>query len=205
MRRTAFWVGLIVLCAACTSTGRTRAVQGGAIGAAAGAVGGLVTAAIFGGNAGEAAARGAAWGASTGAVTGAITGDMQENAQNERRQAAAQQRDAAQVERLRREIGEDNLLGLEALAHCKHSVALAYADTAGRSPNRDFALASDWLEALVYADQGQRKKAEALYPTLLSTHSDIHSIDQADSTLWELLQGLRDIRTRYGMPATCSG
>lgn len=203
MRGLSLFLSAVLLCTACTATGRGRAVEGAAIGAAAGAVGGLVTAAIFGGDAGRAAARGAAWGASTGAVSGAITGDMEENARVQQQEMAARQRDAAEIERLRREIGDDNLAGLEALTHCKYPVALAYAQTAGQSSNRDFALASDWLQALVYADQGDRKKTEALYPKLLSSHDEIHAAAQVDSTLSDLLRGLRDIRARYGLPTTC--
>lgn len=204
MRRTTLVALLAVACVSCTSTGRGRAVQGATLGAAAGAVGGLVTAAIFGGNVGEAAARGAVWGASTGAVTGAVTGDMEHRAREQQAEAAQRQADAAQIEGLRREIGEDNLAGLDALAHCKYGVALAYADTASKSSNHDFSLAADWLEALVYADQGDRAKAENLYPKLLSTHDKMRSAADVDETLAELLQGLRDVRTRYDLPE-CAG
>ena len=171
------------------------------MGAVAGAVGGLLTAAIFGGDAGRAAARGAAWGAGTGAVTGAIRGDMAEEAAVARQQRARQQ---AELERLRAEIGNDNLLGLDALAQCKQRVALAYADTAARSTNREHALAAQWLEALAYADEGNRSRVEPLYPRLVDADSEIHSRSQAETTLWDLVQGLQDVRTQYGLPATCA-
>ena len=49
---------------------------------------------------------------------------------------------ATQLERMKQEIGEDSFKGLEALADCKHDVALAYGRTVAQSDNKDHALAA---------------------------------------------------------------
>ncbi len=203
-RRVQVLVLLVALCVGCTATGRSKAVEGAAIGGIAGAVGGALTAAIFGGNVGRAAARGAVWGGSTGAVAGGLRGDMQDADRRRQRDAAQQRSEVEEIESLRLLVGDDNLAGLEALATCKYEVASAYAKVAARSNVHDHALSARWLEALVYADRGDRRRVQGLQSQLVDRDSDVHSVDQADAVLWELLQELRQIRAQYGLPATCA-
>jgi len=180
---------------ACSPQSKQMAGEGAASGAVAGAVGGMVSALVFGGDLADGAARGAAWGASTGAVAGAMAGA----GVDERQQA---QRDA-KLERLKAEIGEDSFKGLEALADCKHDVALGYGRTAAQSDNKDHALAALWLEILTYADRREENRARALFPTLIRKDSKIRSDAHAEESMREALQTLMDIRAEYGMPRTC--
>jgi len=162
---------MIVLCiaamTACSSHSGKMAGQGAATGAAAGAVGGLVSALVFGGDPVDAAARGAVYGGTTGAVAGGIAGARADQAEKQKRDA--------QLEKLKKEIGEDAYNGLEALADCKHEVALGYARTAARSDNEDYALAGLWLEVLTYGDNRQEEKARALFPDLVAKDAKISS------------------------------
>ncbi len=173
--------------------------EGAATGAVAGAVGGMVSALVFGGDPAEAAARGAVWGGSTGAVAGAMAGARADERQQARRAAQRE----AQLERLKQEIGEDSFKGLEALADCKHDVALAYGRTAAQSKNRDHALAALWLKILTYADRREENRARALFPDLIAKDPKIRSDSQAEASMREALQTLMDIRAEYGMPRTC--
>jgi hypothetical protein len=196
-------IALVVLCVAtttaCTTRGRKGAAQGAATGAVAGAVGGLVTALIFGGNPAEAAARSATYGASAGAVAGGMVGDRQER---EARRQREQQLDA-RLEKLRAEIGDDAYAGLEALADCKHDVAIGYGKTAARSIQRDHALAGLWLEVLAYADDRREDEARALLPEIVEMDPEIGSVEEAEQRMREATQALMNIRAEYDLPRVC--
>ncbi len=189
---------------ACGTQSRKMAGEGAATGAVAGAVGGVVSALVFGGDPAEYAARGAAWGASTGAVAGAMSGARVDEAQQARQAEAQQAQRAADLERLKAEIGTDSFNGLEALADCKHEVALAYARTATRSDKEDYALAGLWLEVLAYADSGEEDQAQALLPDLVAKDSKLHSVAQAEENMRKALQSLMNIREEYDLPRVCS-
>ena len=197
---TALAVVCVGAASSCTSTGREMAGEGATTGAVAGAVGGLLSAVIFGGDPVDRAARGAVWGASTGAVAGGMTGDRIESKREKER---AQQQDA-DLEKLRAELGDDTFAGLEALAECRHEIALGYARTAVRSDDRDHALAGLWLEVLTYADRREEAQARALFPDLVAADPHLSSEAQAEETMRETLQSLMDIRTEYGLQRVCS-
>jgi hypothetical protein len=186
----------IVAMIACSSHSGKMAGQGAATGATAGAVGGLVSALVFGGDPVDAAARGAVYGGSTGAVAGAMAGARADKAE--------EQRQDAQLEQLKKDIGDDAYSGLEALAECKHEVALGYARTAAKSDNKDYALAGLWLEVLTYGDNRQEGKARALFPDLVAKDAKISSEAQAEETMRKALQSLMDIRAEYNLPKVCS-
>jgi hypothetical protein len=194
---------LVAVCtvasSSCTSTGRQMAGEGATTGAVAGAVGGLLSALIFGGDPAEGAARGAVWGASTGAVAGGMTGDRIDS---KREQQRAQQQDA-DLEKLRAELGDDAFAGLEALADCRHEIALGYARSAARSDDRNHALAGLWLEVLTHADRRDEARARALFPELVAADSHLGSEAQAEETMRETLQSLMDIRAEYGLQRVC--
>jgi len=181
---------------ACSGHSGKMAGQGAATGAAAGAVGGLVSALVFGGDPVDAAARGAVYGGTTGAVAGGIAGARADQAEKQRRDA--------QLEQLKKDIGDDAYNGLEALADCKHEVALGYARTAAKSDNKDYALAGLWLEVLAYGDNRQEEKARALFPDLVTKDAKISSEAQAEETMRKALQSLMDIRAEYNLPRVCS-
>ncbi len=152
-------VTLFVL-SACSQQSMQRTGQGATTGAVVGAVGGMVTALVFGGNVGEAAARGAVYGGSTGAAAGAISGAVADGNQKKAQQAA-------ELEALRKKLGDDAFNGLAALMECKHEIAQGYGRTAAKSDNADFALAGLWLQVITYADNRQEGKARALLPELV--------------------------------------
>lgn len=193
------WVLIVLIggiMTACSSHTAKRTGEGATMGAVVGAAGGMVSALVFGGNVGEAAARGAVWGGTTGAVAGGISGAQQE-------QARKAQQDK-NMEKLKKELGEDAFNGLVALTECKHEVALGYARTAAKSDNKNYALAGKWIEILAYADSRQEDKARALYPELINIDNDISSESQAEETMRNALQKLMDIRGEYNLPKTCS-
>jgi len=175
------------------------AAKGGTTGAVAGAAGGMVTALIFGGNVGEAAARGAVYGGTTGAVVGGMSGAEADKAAEQQRQA---ERDA-EVRKFRDEIGDDAFNGISALANCKYTVAIANADVAQESRNRDFALAGYWVEALAEADRGEMDAARAVLPEIVSRDRGIKTDADAEQRLGEALQSLADIRSEYELPTKC--
>ena len=194
---------LILLCAtlfnfsACSQQSMQRAGQGAATGAAVGAVGGMVSALVFGGNVGEAAARGAVYGGSTGAAAGAISGAVADSNQKKAQEAA-------ELEALRKRLGDDAFQGLEALVQCKHEIAQGYGRTAAQSNNQDFALAGLWLQALAFADSRQEDQARTLFPDLVAKDSKITSESQAESEMQGALQKLKEIRQEYKLPEDCS-
>jgi len=184
---------------ACSGTQRRAAGEGAATGAVVGAVGGLVSGLVFGGDVAESTARGAVYGASTGAAAGAMAGVKADA----RADAAKKQQRDAQLEQLKKRIGEDAFNGLAALAECKHDVSLAYAKTAAGTKNRDYSLAGLWLEVLSYADRKEEDKARALFPEIVSKDSKIKSDAQAEETMRQALQDLMDIRGEYNLPRVC--
>jgi hypothetical protein len=134
--------------------------------------------------------------AGQGAATGATAGARADKAE--------EQRQDAQLEQLKKDIGDDAYSGLEALAECKHEVALGYARTAAKSDNKDYALAGLWLEVLTYGDNRQEGKARALFPDLVAKDAKISSEAQAEETMRKALQSLMDIRAEYNLPKVCS-
>lgn len=192
---------LAVLASGCASDSYAAkgAAKGGTTGAVAGAAGGMVTALIFGGNVGEAAARGAVYGGTTGAVVGGMSGAEADRAAEQRRQAERE----AEVRKFRDEIGEDAFNGISALANCKYSVAIANAEVAQTSRNRDFSLAGYWVEALTEADRGEMDAARAVLPEIVSRDREIKTDADAERRLGEALQSLADIRSEFDLPTEC--
>jgi hypothetical protein len=192
---------LIVLCIsvlvffACSQQTAQRTGQGATMGAVVGGVGGLVTGLVFGGNVAESAARGAVYGASTGAAAGAMSGAMAESRQKEQQ--------TNEYEKLRSKIGEDAFSGLEALAQCKHDVALGYGRTAAKDANKDYALAGIWLQVLTLADSREEDQARALFPELVRQDDKISSEAQAEETMRGALQKLMDVREQNKLPRVC--
>jgi hypothetical protein len=159
----------------------------------------MISAAIFGGDIGNAAARGAAWGASVGAVSGAVQGASADSA---RKQQAANQERAkleAEVAEIRSQLGPDAFASLETLVDGKHDVALAYARTAQRSENQDYALAGLWLEAVTYYDSGRELEAGELIPRLVAAERTLASEADARVILVDLHEGLVEIREAFGI------
>lgn len=185
----------LVLLTACSGTQRQAAGKGATTGAVAGAVGGLVSSLVFGGDPVDRAARGAVWGASTGAAAGAMAGAQAD--------AAKKKQIDAELEKLKKEIGEDAFNGLEALADCKHEVALGYARTAVDSNNKDHALAGLWLEVLTYADRKEEEKARELFPQIVANDTKIQTETQAEESISQAINDLMDIREEFKMPRVC--
>jgi len=187
---------LSVNVAGCGTYAGKGAAQGAGTGAIAGAVGGAVTALVFGGDPVEAATRSAVWGASAGAATGAIAGSQVDKKVDQQKEA--------KFAKLRKEIGEENFTGLEALADCKHDESLRAAEKGRQSKNPNHALAGLWLEILNYADKGQESKARALFPTLVKQDWNIETTAQAETNMREGTTALGNIREEYGRPRVCA-
>ena len=186
----------ILIFSACSQRAMQGAGRGAATGAAVGAVGGMVTALVFGGNVGEAAARGAVYGGSTGAAAGAISGAAADSNQKKAQQAA-------ELEALRKRLGDDAFNGLAALVECKHEIAQGYGRTAATSDNADFALAGLWLQVITYADSRQEDQARSLLPGLVEKDSKLSSESQAETEMQAALQKLKDIRQENKLPREC--
>jgi len=196
---TYFWIfvcAVAVIIAACSQQTARRTGEGATMGAVVGGVGGLVTGLVFGGNAAESAARGAVYGASTGAAAGAMSSAMAESKQKE------QQVDKFQA--LRSKIGDDAFMGLEALANCKHEVAMGYGRTAAKEDSKDHALAGLWLQVLTLADSREEGQARSLFPEIVAQDDKISSEAQAEETMRSALQKLMDIRAQNNLPRVCN-
>jgi hypothetical protein len=195
------WITLAVMIAlvifpSCSQQTMQRTGQGAATGAVVGAVGGVVTALVFGGSVGDAAARGAVYGGSTGAAAGAMSGAIADSNQKKAQQAA-------ELEALRKRLGDDAFQGLEALVQCKHEIAQGYGRTAATSSNPDFALAGLWLQVITFADSRQEDQARALFPDLVAKDGELSSESQAETKMQDALKKLADIRQEYNLPRVC--
>jgi hypothetical protein len=195
-----FALTTFLIISACSTEATQGAKQGAASGAAVGAVGGMVTALVFGGDVAEAAARGAVWGGSTGAVSGGMRG---EQVAEQKRTAEQQQKEKA-LAKLRKEIGDDAYRGLEALADCNYTVAKAYADTAQKNSNKNYALSGYWLEVLAVAEEGRISDAEAMLPELVRVDRKVKNTEQAKELVGESMDQLGLIRESYGMNSSCN-
>jgi hypothetical protein len=187
------------LATGCSTEATQGAAQGAASGAVAGAVGGMMSALVFGGDVGDAAARGAVWGGSTGAVAGGIRGSQQAESN---KQARARQ-EAAERDALRRRVGDDAYRGLEALAECKHKVAIAYAESAQQESNRDYALAGAWLKVMAVAELSGEGAATEMLPALVERDPKLTSPGQAATLVGEVMDEVEKVRVENGMPARC--
>ncbi len=186
---------IIFMFIACSQQTAKKSAEGATMGAVVGGVGGLVTGLVFGGNVAESAARGAVYGASTGAAAGAMSGAMAESKQKE------QQTD--KFAQLRTDVGEDAFMGLEALAQCKHDVALGYGRTAAKDENKNFALAGLWVQVLTLADSREEDQARALFPEVVTQDDKISSEAEAEGAMRTALQKLMDIRVQNKLPRVC--
>lgn len=192
-------VGSVAVFPGCSANTAKGAAQGATGGAVAGALGGMVSALVFGGDVAEAGARGAVWGGTTGAVAGGISGAQADKAIAAQEQA----RRDAEMARIRQEVGDDAFNGIIALAECKHDVAIANANVAANSRNKDYALAGVWVAALSEADRQHDAEARALYPTIVAHDREVKDEAEAEALLREALQELGDIRVEYKLPAVC--
>ena len=186
----------LMIFSACSSQTAQRAGQGAATGAVVGAVGGMVSALVFGGNVGDAAARGAVWGGATGATAGAMSGAVADSNQKKAQEAA-------ELEAVRKRLGDDAFNGLAALVECKHEVAQGYGRTAAGSNNADHALAGLWLQVLAFKDAGQDDQARSLFSDLVAKDGDLASESEAETTAKQAMQKLGEIRQEYNLPKTC--
>jgi len=184
--------------ASCAGAGE-GAVKGAGAGALAGAASGLVNSLIWGGDPGYHMARGATAGATIGAIGGAVQGSANARAKADR-EAAQQQRE---LDMIRRDIGNDAFNAIEALAECKHSVAIANADVAVQSKNSNHALAGLWIKTLAYADQKNSSAAHDMFPEIVRWDRDINSAEQADKVVHDALDELKAIRAEFHLPQTC--
>ena len=171
------------------------AAKGAAQGAAAGAVGGLVSALVFGGDPLDRTARGAVYGGTAGAVAGGIAGGRKD------KQIKAQQ--DAELESLRKELGDDAFRGLSSLADCRHKRTLKNARKAQLSENPNYRVAGLWLEVLNYADLKQQDRVKNLLPVIVSEDWEIKSEAQAEEATREAVAELMIIRKEYGLPLVC--
>jgi len=185
----------ILVMSACSQQTVQKSGEAATMGAVVGGVGGLVTGLVFGGNAAESAARGAVYGASTGAAAGAVSSAMAESKQKEQQ--------AGERQNLRSRIGEDAFMGLEALANCKHDVALGYGRSAAKDQNKTYALAGLWLQVLTLADSREEDQARALFPELVTQDEKISSEAQAEEKMRVTLQKLMDVREQNKLPRVC--
>ena len=184
---------------ACSSESTRGAAEGAVGGAAVGAIGGMMTALVFGGDVGDAAARGAVWGGTTGAVTGGMRGAKKAEYNRE----AERRRIQAEEEKLRRSIGVDAYRGLEALADCKHAVAIAYAEAAKADDNYEYALAGYWLELMSVAETQGEKMAESMLPALVERDNKLSSPGQARILVLEVINDLENVREENGTSRIC--
>jgi hypothetical protein len=159
----------------------------------------MLTALIFGGDIVEAGARGAVYGGTTGAVVGGMAGSRADDAAAERARAERE----AELDQLRKEIGSDAFNGVVALAECKHAIAIANAQEAGKSKNKDYSLAGLWVEALTEADRNQDAKARSILPEIVARDRDVKSEADAEARMREALQELQNIRGEYDLPTVC--
>lgn len=187
--------GSLIL-SSCSANSRQGAGAGASIGGLSGAVGGMVTALVFGGNVGEAMAQGAVWGASTGAVSGAVAGAHKNMAEKNLR-------NKKQLEEVRKNLGDDVFTGLNALADCKHDIAIGYAKTAVKSSDHHESLAGMWLEVLTYVDRGEITTAKDMYPQLAAKDNRIESAEKAQELTKQTYEQLKSFRSQFGFPSTC--
>jgi hypothetical protein len=193
-------LGVVVSGCASDSQAAKGAAEGAGTGALAGAVGGIVGALVFGGDVVDAGARGAVYGGTTGAVVGGMSGSKRDKAQAE--QQASQQ--DKELEKFRKEIGDDAFNGVVALAECKYEVAGANAKVAQTSGNKNYALAGLWVEVLSAADQRQENEARAQFPEIIAQDKDIKTDADAEAAMRSALQEIMNAREDAGLPRVCS-
>jgi len=189
---------LALLLSACGSSNTAQGARSGATrGAIAGAAGGLLTALVFGGDPAEAAARGATWGAGSGAAAGAMSGAQRDKAEKDAAAAKEKERVDAAVAKLKKKIGDDCFAGLVALVDGKHKVAIAYAETASQSKNKDHRLAAVWLTAMTYVDSGDQMNARALYPEIVKLDPKISIVEAVEAKMAKAIKTLAEIRQKH--------
>ena len=196
---------MCLLLSACASDSYTArgATQGAAQGAAAGAVGGLISALVFGGDPLDRAARGAVVGGTVGAVAGGVAGSKVDKQVKAQAQAQTQANRDAELEILRKEIGEDAFEGLASLAECRHDITLESAKKAQQSGNPNYRLAGLWLELLNYADLGKKKHAQEMLPVIVKEDWDINTEAEANEATREGVVELANIRRDFNLPVSC--
>ena len=191
-------IGMLTL-SACSANQQKGAATGAAGGALAGAAGSMMVALVFGGNVGEAAARGAVYGGTAGATAGAISGTQQDK----KAAAALEQKQQKEIAKFRKQVGDDAFAGVEALLECKHEVATAYARTAARSDNKDYARAGIWLEALTLQDMSDQAGVDTLVPALLTGDKRLKNATDVRNTLQDYQQQLAQLRTQFKLQDSC--
>jgi hypothetical protein len=175
-----------------------------------GAAGGAILGLLIGGDLGGAAA-GAAIGAAGGAIGGAAADSKKkkkaEKAELEELRQMEAERQIYDLPQTEEEwiaaIGQDNTNALDALVECQHDRAALLAKAGATSENPDFALAGNWIEALVAVDRQDQAAADEMYGTLVELDDDVGTVQQASLVADQAILEVRETRRVEGI--SCKG
>ena len=171
-----------------------------------GAAGGAILGLLVGGDLGG-AVLGAAVGAAGGAAGGAISDSNKKKKANKAELEELRQKDAEREaydlpqteEEWIAAIGQDNTNALDALVDCQHDRAELLAKAGATSENPDFALAGQWIEALVAVDQKDQKTANELFAGLTELDDDVDTVQQASVVADQAILEVREARSDEGI------
>ncbi len=108
------------------------------------------------------------------------------------------------LKKLKTKLGEDAYTGLAALVQCKYTVALSYAQIAQKLDSKEYALAGQWLETLVYADQGETRQAREKFPVIIASEPKLQTESDVEQSMEKALQGVANIRGQHNNSRTCT-
>ena len=94
----------------------------------------------------------------------------------------------------RSEYGGENVDGLYALIEKNHDRALALANVGETSKDANHRLASVWLKALIYKDQGEEDLLRSEYDRIIVMDPEAKSIEECERWIVLLMDDLAELR-----------
>lgn len=203
-----FWVLTLVILAGCGGKSAEYAAKGAAGGAVSAALVGAVTDIIVDGQVNpHRLERNLVAGAVAGGVAGGIAGAkvpaQKDGAENQAGSEARPTQDDKYAQ-LEKEIGPENMKGLENLVSCQHNEAFAIGLNTEKSSNPEHSEAGLILQILVDQDRDNVDGVAQALDKLLKKNSQISSLDNARAELDKLWAALKDERRIQGKAPDCS-
>ena len=134
-----------------------------------------------------------------GVVAGAVNSQRTLETQNNaimanQNQAKKDSHAANEEQRLRQEVGDENVEAILELIDRNYERAIAFANVAEISKDANHRVSASWVKAIIYADSGQQELLQKEYEKLVILDSEVSSVENAEKWMVIFLLDLEDLR-----------
>ncbi|MEA1916692.1 MAG: hypothetical protein U9N42_04075 [Campylobacterota bacterium] len=194
-------ISATIILTGCSAHSAKTGASGAAMGAAGASVVGALTDLILTGSVNPSTlARNAVSGGIAGGAAGTYYGYSQEKDAKK----AKNSKEALSNEKLKKEIGSNNMQALQKLFECKHKEAYSITLNSTSSSNMDYKLSGVAIQALIDKDRGNGSGVERSIEKYMSLDNKIKTKEQANQELDALYKKVIQEREVEGLALKCT-